>query len=369
MSHVIPEFLPVPYHADCEVPEKDEIETRDGLIKTLRGISETTCEDAQHATRSVHAKSHGLLVGELQVIDGLPSYFAQGIFAKAATFPVVMRFSAVPGDTLDDDVSLPRGLAIKVIGVEGARLAGSENAVTQDFVLVNGPAFLTPGPKQFLSKLKLLATTTDKVPSLKKALSTVLQGAEKIIEAVGGESATIKSMGGHPETNVLGETYFSQAPILYGDYIAKISVAPVSASLTALKNAPVDLKGKPNGLRDAVVDFFADNTAEWELRVQLCTDLDAMPIEDASVAWPEDLSPYVAVARITVKPQLAWSETRSSAVDDGMAFSPWHGVQAHRPLGAIMRVRKMAYEMSAKFRADHNKTSIVEPANLKDFPL
>ncbi len=36
--------------------------------------------------------------------------------------------------------------------------------------------------------------------------------------------------------------------------------------------------------------------------MQLCTDLDAMPVEDASVVWPEDKSPHVAVARITVKP-------------------------------------------------------------------
>src|SRR5258708_6928935 len=37
-----------------------------------------------------------------------------------------MRFSTIPGDILDDSVSTPRGLAIKVIGVEGERLEGSE---------------------------------------------------------------------------------------------------------------------------------------------------------------------------------------------------------------------------------------------------
>jgi len=316
----------------------------------------------------VHAKSHGLLIGELRVLDGLPACFSQGIFAKTAIFPVVMRISTIPGDMLDDNVSTPRGLAIKVVGVEGARLVGTENAVTQDFVFVNGPAFLTPGASQFLSNLKLLASTTDKLPTLKKALSTVLQGAEKLIEAMGGESGTIKAIGGHPETHVLGETYFSQVPILYGDYMAKISIAPVSDSLTQLKNVPVDLKDKPNGLREAVIDFFSDNTAEWELRVQLCTSLDSMPIEDASAVWPEEISPYFAVARITAKPQLAWSDARSKAVDDGMFFSPWHGIEAHRPIGSIMRVRKMAYEMSAKFRAEYNKISMVEPVSLLDFP-
>ena len=38
-----------------------------------------------------------------------------------------------------------------------------------------------------------------------------------------------------------------------------------------------------------------------------------------------------------VKLQPAWSASRSEAVDDGM---PWHGIEEHRPLGELMRVRK-----------------------------
>lgn len=362
------QVLPLAYDPIYEVLEQDEAQTQQELINTLLGISEVTFKDSGHATRSVHAKSHGLLLGEIEVLDHLPPHLAQGMFAKAATLPVVIRFSTIPGDMLDDKVSVPRGLALKVVGVEGVRLMGSEDAKTQDFVLVNGPAFSTSKAKKFLSSLKLLATTTDKAPGLKKALSTVLQGTEKLIEAVGGESATIKSMGGHPETNILGEIYFSQAPILYGEYMAKISLVPISDALKQLKNAPVDLTDKPNGLREAVVDFFSVNTAEWELRVQLCTDLVSMPIEDSSVVWPEELSPYIAVARIIVKPQVAWSDARSSAVDDGMSFNPWHGIVAHRPIGSIMRLRKMAYEMSVRFRAERNGLAIAEPAHLNNFP-
>jgi hypothetical protein len=359
---------PLVFDPSYEVPEQGEAETRAGLVDTLRSISETTFKDSGHATRSVHAKSHGLLRAELRIPGDLPPVLAQGIFAKPGRWPVVMRFSTIPGDVLDDSVSTPRGLAVKVVGVAGARLEGSEDAVTQDFVLVNGPAFLTPSAKKFLSSLKLLASTTDKAPGLKKVLSAALRGTEKVIEALGGESATIKAMGGHPETHLLGETYFSQVPMLFGPYMAKISIAPASAELKALTDAPLNVNGKPNGLRDAVVEFFAATAGEWEVRVQLCTDLQSMPIEDASVVWPEDQSPYVAVARIVAQPQIAWSPSRSLAIDDGMAFSPWHGVSAHRPLGSIMRMRKMAYEMSAKFRAEHNALQITEPRDSNDLP-
>jgi hypothetical protein len=150
--------------------------------------------------------------------------------------------------------------------------------------------------------------------------------------------------------------------------MAKVSIAPVSAPLMQLTDAPVDLADKPNGLRAAVIEFFAATAGEWEVRVQLCTDLKTMPIEDASVRWPEERSPFIAVARISAQPQRAWSEARSQAIDDGMAFSPWHGITAHRPIGSVMRVRKMAYEMSAKFRGDHNQRRIEEPRDLHDLP-
>jgi hypothetical protein len=90
------------------------------------------------------------------------------------------------------------------------------------------------------------------------------------------------------------------------------------------------------------------------VRAQFCIDLATMPIEDASVAWPESESPYIAVARITVPRQDAWSPASVKEIDDGLSFSPWHGLAAHRPLGSVMRARKATYESSARFRASHN---------------
>lgn len=352
---------PLPYDPTFEIPEENEGETCAALLGTLRDISSTTYKHSGHATRSVHAKSHGLLVGELTVLDGLAPAYAQGIFAQAGSWPAVMRLSTTPGDVLDDKVSTPRGVGIKLIGVPGARVDGSAGAVTQDFVLVNGPAFLAPSVKTFLAGVKPLAATTDKAPNLKRAFSAVLRGAEKVIEAVGGESASIKAMGGHPETHPLGETYFSQAPILFGRYMAKVALAPVSPALLALTDLPVDLSGTPDGLREAVKAHFASQGGEWELRVQLCTGLERMPIEDSSVEWPEASSPWVAVARLRAAQQPGWSAELSAAIDDGLQFNPWNSVAAHRPLGSIMRVRKAAYEMSRRFRAERNGVAIDEP--------
>jgi hypothetical protein len=127
-----------------------------------------------------------------------------------------MRVSTNPGDILDDRVSAPRGLAVKVIGVDGERLPGVEGAVTQDFVMANGPAFVAPDAKAFLGSLKLLAATTDKAEGAKVVLSAALRGAGAALhrsgpdagrgrlEAVAGRRKPIPSGGPHPRPGPAG---------------------------------------------------------------------------------------------------------------------------------------------------------------------
>jgi hypothetical protein len=354
--------VPVRFSPSLEQPERNEAETIQGLIKAMRYVNEKTLADGGHAIRSVHAKTQGILEGYLEVDAGLPCELAQGLFSRPGRYPAVMRFSTLPGDILDDSVSTPRGLSVKIIGVKGERLGGSEADVTQDFVLVNGPAFGAPNPKKFLPVITLLARTTNKVQGLKKVLSAVMRQVQRVTVALTGRpNVTVATLGGQPETHILGEIFYNQAPVRFGDFVAKISVAPISRELIALKQAPLNVNGIPNGIREAVVAFFRKNGGEWEVRAQLCTDLGKMPIENAAVVWPEEKSPYRRVARIEVAPQEAWSESRSSVVDDGMQFSPWHGLAAHRPLGGIMRARKEVYEAAKRFRAEKNGRRIEEP--------
>ena len=339
----------------------DEPQTEAGLIKTLEGISQTVFRDNSHAFRSVHAKGHGLLRGELRVLDHLPPMLAQGIFARAGTYPAIMRLSTIPGDVLDDAISTPRGCAVKIVGVPGARLPGSEGDTTQDFVMVNAPSFAAPTAKAFLGSLKLLAGTTDRLPGAKKVFSRVARVTERLLEKIGGSSGLLMTLGGHPATNILGETFYSQAAILYGAYVAKVCLAPVSPGLTALIGRKIDLGASANALREAVRAHFAAEGGEWELRVQLCTDVEKMPVEDASVDWPQKISPYRPVAVLSMPPQDAWSEADMRDIDDGMSFSPWHGVAEHRPLGNVMRARRASYAASAAFRSSHNGCPISEP--------
>ena len=339
------------YDDQLAVPGPDEAELAAELDAVLLSICEQTWADEGHALRAVHAKSHGLLQARVEIPAGLAPELAQGVFATPAHYPALLRLSTTPGDLLADRVSTPRGVALRLCNVVGPRLAGAGPDGVQDFVMVNGPHFNAPDGKAFLRSLKLLARTTDRMDRTKQLISAILRGTERGLEALGGESVKLKAMGGEPPHHILGETFFSQLPSRYGDHIAKLQLVPVSPALRALADTKLDL-ADDHAIRSAVVDFFRSHDAEWELRAQLCTSLVEMPIDDAQAEWDEARSPYRIVARVIAPRQEAWSDAASRAIDDGVGFSPWHGLEAHRPLGEIMRLRRSAYAASQAFRAE-----------------
>ena len=94
---------PVPYNPSFEFVAEDERQTEQGLIETLTKIQTRVYEDSGEAFRGVHAKCHGIIVGELRVVDPLAPQYAQGMFSQPGRYPVVIRLSSIPGDVLDDE--------------------------------------------------------------------------------------------------------------------------------------------------------------------------------------------------------------------------------------------------------------------------
>jgi hypothetical protein len=352
---------PVLYSPHLEQVRPDETETIQGLKDTFDTILETTSADYGHAVRAVHAKGHAILEGTLAIDAGLPPELAQGLFAAAGEHTVYMRFSTNPGDILNDAVSLPRGVAIKVLDVEGERLPGAEGR-TQDFIMVNARRFQAKTTSDFLKNLKLLAKTTDRAEWAKVALAKVLTGLNVALSSVGIESASIQSLGGAPQSDPIGESYASLTPYRYGDYVAQFGLKPLAPALKARAGEILDLEGDPDGIRRIVREEMQGIAGEWEFCVQLCRDLDKQPIEDPTVEWKEDDTPWQRVAVLRTAPQDSWDETRVAQVDEAMRFSIWTGLAAHQPLGNINRARREVYQHSADFRARFNGCPLHEPA-------
>ncbi|RYF10589.1 MAG: catalase [Oxalobacteraceae bacterium] len=349
------------FNEDVETHDDGEAETIARLNTAFDKILHTTAKDYGHAVRSVHAKAHGILQGKLTVASGLPPELAQGMFAQPSEHTVFMRLSTNAGDILPDTISLPRGMALKVLGVDGERLPGAEGR-TQNFVLVNGPVFQAKTSEQFLGSLKKLAGTTDKMEGTKEVMSSMLRGVNTALEAVGIESPTVQSMGGAPNVDPLGETYYSVTPFRYGDYIAKFAIVPVSDDLLSREKQEIDATDNPDALRQHIKGEMQLIDGVWELRVQLCRDLERQPVEDPTMQWLEEDSPFQTVATIRAGRQDSWDNAQVQKVNEEMRFSPWTGLLAHQPLGNINRARKSTYEHSSAFRADFNRCPIHEPA-------
>lgn len=357
----------VPYSDDVEVIEPGESETFDKIIAAMAGGGKITRERYGRSIRTSHAKAHGLLKGELRVKEGLAAELRQGLFATARSYPVMVRLAHVPGELLDDRrMSTPRGMALKIFEVDGPKLPAHEGEATQDFVLDTGKAFIAPGAKTFQVQIAATEMATPLPQGVKAAVSTVSRATNKALNAIGLDSANLDFYG-HPFTHPLAEAYYSQTPYRYGDYIAKLAVYPDTSALIAMVGKKLDLTDE-DGLRTAVTEFFRHNPAEFEIGIQLCTDLDTMPVEDASVEWPEKESPYRPVGRLVLPPQNAYSPARADFVEEDISFCPGHSLAAHRPLGSINRARMRAYEELGKARRRENGRPVRESRGIAEMP-
>jgi hypothetical protein len=357
------------YSDDLEQPRPDEDQLVKKIADALHGNNEWAFKKYRHGIRDAHAKSHGILRGELTVYPDLPQQLRQGLFATPATYPVIARLSSTSGALRTDTTRGVRGLGIKVLGVQGPRALPDDDANTQDFILVTHREFPFRDVHAYLKRgmplAWLLARTPD--PAL-LFFGRALGAVQPILKRVGLSLPTALELFSEPNTHILGMTFFSSAPLRYGDHVAKVRYTPLSESVRAFQGQLVPAGAGPDAFRDMVVEFFATNSAEYELQVQLCTDPVKMPIEDATVPWPEADSPHVGVAKITFPIQNPDTPERRRFGDDVLSFNSWRGLAAHRPLGSINRLKKLVYEASSDFRHRVNNVARMEPAKVADLP-
>ncbi len=359
---------PLRFSPGVEQVPADEAETIAKIGQMMVGMAEKVQQRHGHAMRSTHAKATGLLKGELVVPAGLPAELAQGLFAQSGRYDVLVRYSQGPSNPVPDRASGQRGMSLKVLGVEGPHVAGSRELTTQDWVLAPDPAFVNANASTFLLNFKLGASNTPNLPEgVIVGASYAARGAEAVLEAVGLENATLKLLG-RPPLHPVSHPYYSQAAVRYGDYIAKVAAFPTDETLAAVGDPQVDTSQDPDAFRSAMVAFFQRQGAAFDLRVQLCTDLATMPVEDASAEWPTAQSPYRTVARLTLPPQDTFSAERFRYFEQRLAFNPLHALEAHRPLGSVQRARMQVYLQTQDFRQRQNGVNPAEPGSNAEVP-
>lgn len=358
---------PILYTPEIEVIDADEAGLSAEIVETMAASSRCAFERHRHAIRDAHAKSNGLLKGELTVHADLPPQLRQGVFAQPRTYQVVARLSSAPSDIHSDAIPAARGFALKIIGVDGERLTPGIDGSNQDFLMVNFPALAFGTIAKYKRMLTLLEANSHAPDTFQRLVAGTAHGAKQVLESLGGTpGATLDGLA-RDNHHPLGETYHTQAAIRFGAYVAKLALSPSSDSVSRLSGQSVD-DVQYASMRDAVSSHFAGQGAEYTLSVQLCTDLEKMPVEDAAIAWPEELSPQRAIATLRFAPQATANPARQVYGDDVLSFNPWNGVCAHQPLGGIMRIRRAAYERSTAFRHAMNAQPRIEPSQSSDIP-
>jgi hypothetical protein len=347
--------------------------------------------------RGVHPKSHGCVSAEFVINPDIGKEYRVGLFSiPGRKYKAQIRFSNASvklAHDLEGDKNGSRGMAIKVFDVEGEFLQKDHGRQNQDFLMINTPEFAfadvrgygfltdalhasthgndankllglvlilaevnrTPPPfpepgQEDLDKLKaILASQNGRLPEnfslqdLKDLTTTLNIVVTKI------QTRTVR--------NPLQVQYFGAAPFLFGpDNVMKFSAAPADFT----EQLEFDALPNENYLREAVAETMnKDREISFDFKILVRDRQDEFGegqvlIESATTTWDSadknEIDTYVNVAKINIVAPQQTTTDSAKAECEKLAFTPWHSLAAHQPVGGINRLRKSVYIGSAHHR-------------------
>ena len=285
-------------------------------------------EESGTIPRFNQPKTVACVNARFRVHDDVPEALRHGLFATPASYQARLRFANA--SEMDDSKKDIRGLSLSISGVQGETLWGVDGK--QDFVLNSYPALFVATPEAFLKFIR--ARQED------KKLRFFLNPFDSHLKSLW---ILYKARKSH--MSPLDIRYWSTVPFSMGsDLVVKYSLTPCSDYTT---ERVVDAGS--NQLRSALKAHLQQAPACFEFGIQRQLDDESMPIEDASVIWDEELSPFRTVATITIEDQ-PFDTPQALLSCEVSSFNPWQTLPAHRPLGRMNEVRRQVYENAAKLR-------------------
>ncbi|WP_445570767.1 catalase family protein [Pseudomonas sp. E102] len=328
-----------------QIPPAESAMTQD-IIQTAIRIVDQHREGTRYL-RDAHAKAHGCVMAEVQVPSDLPAPLRQGVFAEPGkTWQATIRLSNGNAYPQFDSLRDARGMAIKLRDVPGKQLlADRQSQGEQDFVMFNHPNFFVSDVAEYRQNVAAQADG-------KKAMAFFpnLDPRTWQIRHLFIALATLSP----PPASPTQTTYFSVSPYKFGEANAKFRVAPDPDSCPGYTLPPQN-QDLPNFLRSALNQQLSTDRvpACFVLQIQRQDPSKYMPIEDTSIEWKESDAPFETVARIKV-PAQDFDTPKLNLACDNQSFNPWFGIEAHRPIGGINRLRKAVYEAVSDYRHSRN---------------
>lgn len=334
-----------PVSTEEEIPV-DEAALTQGIIEDAIRIVEQH-RDNTRVLRDAHAKAHGCVKAQVTVLQNLVPELRHGVLAEPGkTWQAWMRLSNGNAYPQFDSARDARGMAIKLLDVPGDKLLSSKaTAANQDFVMFNHPVFFVRDVAEYKQNFAAQASG-QKIQAFFPSWDPRSWEIRHLIIA-------LKTLAPAPDSPVTA-TYNSIAPFKLGPHNIKYRVVPDPQSCPPYQ-LPEQNTALPNFLRNALYQQLSLDRvpACFALQVQRQNADYYMPIEDTSVQWSEDISPFETVATVRVEPQDFDTREQNLACDN-LSFNPWHALPEHRPIGGINRLRKAVYEAVSVYRHQRN---------------
>jgi catalase len=322
----------------------------ENIVRTIIATLDRDYPAGTLMRRDAHLKLHGLVRGRFVVDGDAPPDLRHGLFAEPASFPCWVRFSNGAPRSQPDHRKDQRGMALKLLDVPGRKLLDAErDARTHDFLLASAPRFFI---RDAVSYEAFARAATLKPPI--RVLGYFL-GWNPFAWKLHELRALASTL--HRSEDVLATRYWSQVPYRLGPHTVKYSTRPLDPPVHTVPDTD------PDFLRHRMVAHLRERTARFEFLIQRREKPDAMPVEDATIEWPESQSPFVRVATIEIAPQ-EFDTPAQRAYAEQLSFTPWHALPVHEPLGNVNRARRAVYEAVSAHRHARNGARVEEPISL-----
>ncbi len=330
-----------------EIFRDDETEQIQRSVDNFLNIVENNKGD--YIARGAHSKGHACVKAYFKVNEDIAKDLRHGILKYPDNeYKSWIRFSngasRVKGNY--DYNKDARGMAVKLVNIFEQGIMQKANAPEyQDFLMHDSPVFFTANMEDYNqfteSSNKVLYFISDPNP-----FNWKLRGLKHGL-------ATLK----HPPESLLDNQYFSNTAYKLGPHNIKFTAKSCNGSLNRIKADQMD----KHFLRNEMSEKLENSDACFNFMIQKQDPNKRMPIEDPSVLWDENDSPFISVAKIIIPKQI-FDTPEQQRFCENLSFSPWNALPEHRPIGELNRIRKAVYKASSDYRHQKNATEV--PTNL-----
>ena len=386
-----------------EYPEQGEQKYYALLAELAQKQMDKLYGQRPRAKRDTHAKTHACVQGNLEIFDFEPEIikehlskktklteaqikeidFKQGILAQPKQYPVWLRFANGRTTVENDYVADTRSMSVKIMEVEGERLPQSHELHTQDIITQNAAIFfiqtikdyhgffgsvvesrqaafrwLLTHPRQFLALQKITRPTPKSLLTEKYWSGSAYSLGLPINfedEQPGLQPVTYPGVIKYAFTPVVPQPPYSQLSFQSRTGIPQLPWIDRARALGLDRSQP------DNYYREELIQALTKPDARycWDFGIQFQTS-PKMSIDDVTIAWNEQQSPFLTVGRLTVQHQII-DFAQQEDFAENLRFSPWNGLAANRPVGALNRLRSVVYPIVAEYRHQKRGLEYQEP--------